>query len=111
MANGLISALKSADPKLTISMAPQMPNLNYQVTSVVEAGVNALVPVVSASIDSLDYVMPQMYNTWGAVETAQFAIDYAGNITQPWTVSASPSGPSFDLKVRTAAAPGKVASW
>ena len=73
--SNFVTTVKKLRPKLPISSAPQMPNINFQVETTVQPGVNGLVPFFAHSTTDLETVGPQMYNTWAAVETGAFATE------------------------------------
>ena len=82
----LAPVLKSLhSSKLRVSIAPQMVNVN-PTTSTISAGQNELAPLVGTTINCISSVMPQMYNTWAAVETIAYAEKYARLATKGWHV-------------------------
>lgn len=59
--NTVITTLKARMPGIMITIAPQMTNVDPDVTAI-SSGFNELVPVISTegSLKQLDYVQPQM---------------------------------------------------
>lgn len=72
--------------KLRVSLAPQMGNVNPE-TSKTSAGQNELAPLVGTALQCMTAVMPQMYNTWAAVESVAYAEKYARLATAGWRVA------------------------
>lgn len=73
----VVAGLRAAHQGLLISGAPQMTDLYCDYPSIT-AGFNRYAELVGA----LDVVMPQMYNTWGAVETIAYAELYAAGLIE-----------------------------
>ena len=90
-AAALLAALRAQHPALLFSSAPQMTDLYPDLQSIT-AGFNRYVPLLdSSSIGLFDAVMPQMYNSWGAVETLAYAASYAGALQRGYAVTAAGS--------------------
>ena len=78
---------------LRITCAPQMTDV-YPDWAQWSAGFNRYAPLVEAgSLGLLDAVMPQMYNTWSAVETLAYAKTYAGEVEAGFTVTGAGPAP------------------
>ena len=84
--------------------ASQMTNVDPNVAAI-SAGFNELVPLISAALrlNQLDFIQPQMYNTWSGVETTAYAQKYAAQIVAGFSI-ANPSsgGAAFPVKVAPA---------
>lgn len=76
------AGLRAAHQGLHISGAPQMTDLYCDYPSVT-AGFNRYAELVA----SLDVVMPQMYNTWSAVETIAYAEAYVASLMNGCDIS------------------------
>lgn len=75
---------------LLITMAPQMGNVQPVVVvgDPISAGNNELAPLIATTTNCIHAVMPQMYNTWAAVETVEYAKQYAKGIVAGYTLTA-----------------------
>lgn len=75
-----------------------MTNVDPEV-NMISAGFNELVPVVSAegSLAALDFVQPQMYNTWAAVETTAYAQRYAHELAGGFNLTSA--GTTFHVQI------------
>lgn len=84
----IISGLKAAHPSLLVSLAPQMTDLFPDYPQVAGSW-NRYAPLVNNSFlaGHIDFVWPQMYNTWGGVETIAYAKTYAGEIAAGFTLT------------------------
>jgi len=80
-----LEQLKAERPGLMLTMAPQMGNVD-PFFSKIEAGTNELVPVISKAMNCMDWIQPQMYNTWAAVETTSYAKDYVGALIRGFQI-------------------------
>ena len=72
---------------LRITCAPQMTDVfpDYPTWT---AGFNRYAPLLEAgSLQLIDAVMPQMYNTWSSVETVAYAKTYAGELQKGFSVA------------------------
>lgn len=94
-----VRALRAtAKGPLLITMAPQMTDV-YPEYSGITAGFNRYAPLVDASfLDEIDCVMPQMYNSWGAVETVAFAESYVAALNAGYTATGT-AGVSFNVTI------------
>jgi chitinase len=99
------AGLRGAHPGLLVSGAPQMTDVYPDYPSIT-VGFNRFVPLlanINSSSDNnnnnntpfFDLLMPQMYNTWAAVETLAYAQTYAGELAVGFTVA----GGQVPLKV------------
>ena len=90
------AGLRAAHPGLLISGAPQMTDV-YPDYASVTVGFNRYAPLLANNNNNnnnnasnvFDMIMPQMYNTWPAVETLAYAQTYAGELTLGFSVSSS----------------------
>ena len=82
----VMQGLKTKMPSLKISMAPQMTNLDPNV-GLVSAGFNELAPLVATSLDLIDWIQPQMYNSWAGVETLDYAKKYVAGLQKGYKVA------------------------
>ena len=90
--------LRAAMPSIKLSIAPQMTNIDPDVAAI-SAGFNELAPVISGrGLELLDFVQPQMYNTWGAVENTAYAQAYVAKLVAGFT-TAGAAGASYATKV------------
>ena len=72
---------------LRITCAPQMTDVYPDYPSWT-AGFNRYAPLLEAgSLALIDAVMPQMYNSWSAVETLGYAKTYAGELQKGFSVN------------------------
>ena len=94
----LLAALRAARPALLFSCAPQMTDL-YPDWLQVSPGFNRYAPLLAGAGEGLfDAVMPQMYNSWGAVETLAYASYYAAALQRGFVVA-----PSYNVTVPSSA--------
>eukprot|EP01061_Rhynchopus_euleeides_P035729 TRINITY_DN6020_c0_g1_i1.p3 TRINITY_DN6020_c0_g1~~TRINITY_DN6020_c0_g1_i1.p3 ORF type:complete len:322 (+),score=107.43 TRINITY_DN6020_c0_g1_i1:58-966(+) len=84
--NDVLKILKQKNPAIKISFAPQMVNLDPAV-SVLSAGFNELAPVIGPSLSLIDWIQPQMYNSWAGVETLAYAQQYLSALQKGYTVA------------------------
>eukprot|EP01060_Flectonema_neradi_P002808 TRINITY_DN11771_c0_g1_i1.p1 TRINITY_DN11771_c0_g1~~TRINITY_DN11771_c0_g1_i1.p1 ORF type:complete len:303 (+),score=68.23 TRINITY_DN11771_c0_g1_i1:86-994(+) len=84
--NNVLKMLKQKKPSIKISFAPQMVNLDPEVNTI-SAGFNELAPVIGPSLSLIDWVQPQMYNSWPGVETLAYAQRYTSELLKGYTVS------------------------
>ena len=84
----VITGLKKAAPHLLITTAPQMTDV-YPGWPDVSPGFNRYASLVSQPFCNsyIDFIMPQLYNTWAAVETIDYAESYAASLQAGFTVS------------------------
>eukprot|EP00037_Helgoeca_nana_P011100 m.99305 g.99305 ORF g.99305 m.99305 type:complete len:392 (+) comp20615_c0_seq1:73-1248(+) len=96
--NTVIADLKLRMPTMQMSIAPQMTNVDPEV-GMISSGFNELVPVVCAegSLAALDFVQPQMYNTWSAVETTAYAQRYAHELAAGFNLTSG--GSTFHVTI------------
>ena len=87
LVRAVIAGLRAAHPALLISAAPQMTDVYPDYPSIT-AGFNRYAPLLSQRL--FDAVMPQMYNSWAAVETLAYARVYAGELTAGFAVASPP---------------------
>ena len=73
-----------------------MGNVN-PATSKTSAGQNELAPLVGTTLQCMNSVMPQMYNTWAAVESVAYAEQYARLVTAGWQVTED--GKTYKVKI------------
>ena len=78
--------LRAAHPALVLSAAPQMTDAYCDYASVT-AGFNRYAPLLSPP-RLFDVVAPQMYNSWGGVETIAYARTYAAELEAGCAVGA-----------------------
>lgn len=97
--NDVIAGLADASSDLVITIAPQMPNLNPDVPGTFAAGCNELAPVVGESMDALSWVQPQMYNSWSAVETTDYAKQYVAELIAGYNITLPSSGTTVSVSV------------
>ena len=81
----VIAGLKVALPGPLITCAPQMTDV-YPDWPSVSAGFNRYASLLAAP-SAVDLVMPQMYNTWAAVETADYAAAYSAKLLAGFVVA------------------------
>ena len=97
-ARALLAALRAARPALLLSAAPQMTDVFPDYLQVT-AGFNRYAPLLAGAGEALfDAVMPQMYNSWGAVETLAYTAYYAAALERGFVVA-----PSYSVRVPAAA--------
>lgn len=93
----VITGLKSAG-RVLITVAPQMTDVSPGWPSI-SPGFNRYVPLLAQPFGSrdIDLVMPQMYNTWQAVETIAYAESYAAQLLAGFVVTSGSS--SYNITV------------
>jgi len=83
----LVAQLHAGAPNLLFSAAPQMTDL-YPGWPSISPGFNRYAPLLSQPHTALfDAIMPQMYNTWGQVETIEYAKSYAYALEQGFSIA------------------------
>ena len=91
LVRAVIAGLRAAHPALLISAPPQMTDVYPDYPSIT-AGFNRYVPLLDGSMPALfDMFMPQMYNTWSAVETLAYAQVYANELAAGFAMASPPS--------------------
>ena len=82
----VVSGLRAAHPGIIVTGAPQMTDLYCDYASIT-AGFNRYAPLWKGGDGPLDYVMPQMYNSWSGVETIAYALTYAAELVAGCNIS------------------------
>ena len=92
----VIRALRTAThTSLLITLAPQMTDV-FPDYPQITAGFNRFVPLIDTSfISEIDLVMPQMYNSWSAVETIAYAETYTYELKNGFIATAP--GDTFNV--------------
>eukprot|EP01059_Diplonema_ambulator_P030779 TRINITY_DN5402_c0_g1_i1.p1 TRINITY_DN5402_c0_g1~~TRINITY_DN5402_c0_g1_i1.p1 ORF type:complete len:323 (+),score=47.42 TRINITY_DN5402_c0_g1_i1:50-970(+) len=83
--NSVLKLLKQKKPTIKISFAPQMVNLDPSV-AIISPGFNELAPVIGPSLGLIDWIQPQMYNSWSQVETLDYAKNYTAMLLQGYAI-------------------------
>jgi chitinase len=93
----VISIFKSEVPDAIVTITPQMTNLYPDYPQIV-SGFNELSPLIASSYDHLDIIQPQMYNTWGQVETISYAEKYVSELSGGFSIT-TPSKSVLNITV------------
>jgi chitinase len=85
----VIRALRTAiHTPLLITLAPQMTDI-FPDYPQITAGFNRFIPLIDTTfISQIDVIMPQMYNSWSAVETIAYAEIYTYELKNGFTATA-----------------------
>lgn len=67
-----------------VTVAPEMPDLLPE-AGASSPGYNELAKPIAAALPALEQVSVQMYNTWKAAETEEYALRYARELTRGYT--------------------------
>lgn len=96
----VIEALHANSSALLITGAPQMTDV-YPGWPGISAGFNRYAPLLGNGFlqRHFAFVMPQMYNSWAAVETAAYAQQYAAQLLAGYSIPASAGNPAYNVTV------------